>query len=103
MHDFFISNPSFHFKPRVCLSGEKLLSRLLKDSSPEKNYKGEVYYYVKQLSTLNTQSYWSVTIFLQFMAVFLNFKAIFMKFLKELNNFLLLHCTSGLRHDSTVM
>ena len=80
-----------------------MLSRLLKDSSPEKNYKGEVYYYVKQLNILNIQSYWSVTIFLQFMAVFLNFKVIFMKFCKELNNLLLLHCNLGLRHDSNVM
>ena len=29
------------------------------------------------------------------MAVFLNFKVIFMKLCKELNDFLLLHCSSG--------
>ena len=36
------------------------------------------------------------------MAIFLNFKAIFTKFCKELNNFLMLHCSSCLRDHSTV-
>ena len=34
------------------------------------------------------------------MAIFLNFKIIFIKFYKELNNFLLLHCSSSLRDHS---
>ena len=34
------------------------------------------------------------------MATFLNFKIIFIKFCKELNNFLLLHCSSALRDHS---
>ena len=42
------------------------------------------------------------SIFLQFMAVSLNFKVILIKFCKELNNFLLLHCSSSLRDHSTV-
>ena len=42
------------------------------------------------------------SIFFQFMAVFLNFKVTFMKFRKELNNFLLLHCSSGLNDHSIV-
>ena len=36
------------------------------------------------------------------MAVFLNFKATFIKFDKELNNFFLLNCSSGLRDHSSV-
>ena len=56
----------------MSISGEKLLSSLLKDSSQKKFINAR---YIVMFKQLNTQSHWSGTLyFLQFMIVFLDFK-----------------------------